>query len=278
MKIRQNVNDQKSIFPNQPKPDSAKKTSDIKALFVSTDSLFPIDEQLKENNLRTLRREVDDKEVHLVTSKRKIWQNQMRYADRNMLWFHISGCILMLFLMKMMYVYDVDISYLLTASMLLTGVLGAFSVIQTGRICFARIAELSETCLFNVRQMAAFDMIFSGIINLTALFLGILFVGYRWKLQLLHIGLYLLVPFVLTQCVCLGILLTEAGRRNPWMLLAVGIFLSVFFSVLASTPLLYKESMLLFWGIALLAGTALLGIQIKMLFTAIGKGEILCTN
>lgn len=266
------------MFPNQLKHDSAKAPSDIKALFASTDSFFVINEQLKENTLQTLRREVAAKEVHLVTNRRKIWQNQMRYADRNMLWFHITGCIFMLFLMKMMCVHEVDRSYMITASMLLTGVLGALSVLQTGRICFAKIAELSETCLFNVRQIAAFDMILSGIINLTALFAGILFTSYRWKIQLLHIGLYLLVPFVLTQCICLGILLTESGRRNPWMLLAIGIFLSAFFSVLASMPSLYKESMLLFWGIALFAGTALLGLQIKMLFRAISKGEILCTN
>lgn len=266
-----------SRIPSE-KDRAMNSTADLKTRFVSTDSLFPINEQTKARSLQILRMEIADKEVHLVTNKRKIWQNQLRYADRDMLWFHISGCILMLFLMKMMCVHDVDMDYMITTSMLLTGVLGSFSVLQVGKVCFARIAELSETCFFNVRQMAAFDMVLSGIISLAALLAGILFTGLQWKISLLQIGLYLLVPFVFTQCCCLAVLLTEMGRRNPVMLLAVGIFLSVFFSLLASNPVLYEESMLFLWVIALLIGAVLLGIQIKVLFTAISKGEIVCTN
>ena len=215
-----------SRIPSE-KDRAMNSTADLKTRFVSTDSLFPINEQTKARSLQILRMEIADKEVHLVTNKRKIWQNQLRYADRDMLWFHISGCILMLFLMKMMCVHDVDMDYMITTSMLLTGVLGSFSVLQVGKVCFARIAELSETCFFNVRQMAAFDMVLSGIISLAALLAGILFTGLQWKISLLQIGLYLLVPFVFTQCCCLAVLLTEMGRRNPVMLLAVGIFLAI---------------------------------------------------
>lgn len=252
--------------------------TDIKALFAATDSLFPIDEQRKTDALQLLRQAAAAKEVGLLTDKRIIWQNRMRYADRNMLWFHLCGCLLMLFLMKMMELRQVDRAYMITASMLLTGVLGAFTILQAGSVCFARVAELSETCFFNVRQMAAFDLILSGIINLTVLSAVILFAGFQWKIKLLQLGLYLLAPFVLTQCGCLALLLSEVGRRNPWMLLAVGVFLSIFFSVLTSQPLLYEESMLFVWGAALFTGILLLGIQIRALFTAINKGEILCTN
>ena len=44
-----------------------------------------------------------------------------------------------------------------------------------------------------------------------------MFVSVQWKMRLIQIGLYMLVPFFFTQCVCLGILLTETGRRNIWL-------------------------------------------------------------
>lgn len=244
----------------------------------TTDSLFPIDEHAKEKTLTVLRQAISDKEVHLLTDRRRIWQNQIRYADHSMLYFHIADCFLVLFLMAMMGLHDVEVSYMITISTLLAGVLGSFSILQVGRACFSRIAELSETCFFNVSQLTAYNMILSGLINLAVLTVGILFAGSRWKIRLLQIGLYMLVPFVLTQSASLGILLTEAGRRSPWLQAAIGIFLSVFFSILAAMPVLYEESMLFVWGIALLTGTVFLGIQIKALFTAIHKGDILCMN
>lgn len=244
----------------------------------TTDLLFPIDEHAKEKTLTVLRQAVSDKEVHLLTDRRRIWQNQIRYADRSMLYFHITDCFLVLFLMAMMGLHDVEVSYMITISTLLAGVLGSFSILQVGRACFSRISELGETCFFNVSQLTAYNMILSGLINLAVLTVGILFAGSRWKIRLLQIGLYMLVPFVLTQCASLGILLTETGRRSPWMQAVIGIFLSVFFSILAAMPVLYEESMLFVWGIALLTGTVFLGIQIKALFKAIHKGDILCTN
>ena len=263
---------------NHKKNLSLAGSRDLLHALENTDSLFPIDEHAKENTLSVLRQAISEKEVHLLTDRRRIWQNQIRYADRSMMGFHIADCFLVLFLMAMMGLHNVDQSYMITISSLLAGMLGSFSIMQIGRACFSKIAELSETCFFNVSQLAAYNMILSGVINLAALAAGILFAGSRWKIKLLQIGLYMLVPFVLTQCVSLGILLTEAGRRSPWMQAIIGIFLSVFFSVLAAMPVLYEESMLFIWGIALMIGTVLLGIQIKALFTAINKGEILCTN
>lgn len=254
------------------------KDIDIKAMFASADALLPIDAERKTRTMERLRQEIAGKEVLLVSNRRKIWLNQMRYADRSMLAFHILGCIVMLALMVMMHVLRIDNEFMIAASMIFSGVLGSLSALEVGKICFAELSELSETCFFNVRQKAAFDMIISGIINLTSLTSGILFVGFQWKIWLLQIGLYILVPFIFAQCVCLGVLLTEAGRKNGWLTAVAGIFLCVFYAILASTPQLYTTSALFIWAIALVVGIVVLGIQTKALFTEINKGEILCTN
>lgn len=249
-----------------------KDTSDLKALFQAADSQSTIDGQIKNSSLKLLQEAIDAKEVRLISDKRKIWQSHMRYADKEMWIFHIFYCILML--SSILVVNHTTV----VLSMLLSSALGSLSVLEVGRICFAKLSELSETCFFNVRQMAAFDMVFSGILNLAALSFGILLMSSRWQVRLVQIGLYVLVPFIFTQCVCLGVLLTEAGRRNTWITVGTGILLTAFFAFLSSIPWLYMESALLFWGIALIAGIAILGIQVRTLFSEIGKGDILCTN
>lgn len=253
-------------------------TSDIRSMFISADAYLPIDAERKRNTLQRLRQEIAGKEVLLVSNRWKIWLSQMRYADKSMICFHLLGCIVMLLLIVMMDVRQIDSESIIAASMILAGVLGTLSMLEVGKVCFARLSELSETCFFNVRQMAAFDMILSGILNLTALAVGILFVGFRWKIWLLQIGLYIMVPFIFAQCVCLGVLLTEAGRKNGWLTAVAGLFLSVVYAIFASTPLLYTTSALFIWAIALVIGAVILGVQTKALFTAINKGEILCAN
>lgn len=258
---------------------SARNTdSDLKNVFLSADSGLAIDKERKSNTINILRKEIECKEVRLVVSKRKIWRTQMRYADRSMYFFHLFGCAFMLFLMVVMDMRNVDSESMITFSMILAGILGSLSILGIGKVCFTELSELGETCFFNVRQMTAFEMIRSGIINLTALAAGILFAGSQWKIHLLQFGLYLLVPFIFTQCICLGALLTEVGRRNAWLIAAIGAFLSVFYVILASTPRLYTESVLFIWVIALFTGVFVFGIQINTLFREIGKGEILCTN
>lgn len=255
-----------------------KNNADIKSLFASADSRLTIDANRKRNTLKLVRTQIEHKEIRLVCSKRQIWLHQFRYADRNMLLVHLLGCFFILLLMILMSVRCTDNQFMIVAAMILAGVLGSISILEVGRVCFSKLSEIGESCFFNVTQMAAYDMVFSGLINLVALSAIILFAGWQWKIRLIQIGLYILVPFIFTQCVCLGVLLTEIGRRNVWLIAAVGGFLSVFYVILASTPRLYTESALFIWIIALLIGAAVFAIQVHALFREIGKGEILCTN
>lgn len=255
-----------------------KRNADLKSLFASADAGITIDAGRKQETLARIRTQSEHKEIRLLCSKRQIWLYQFRYADQNMLLAHLSGCALICLLMFFMHTRGTDNRLMFVTSMILAGLLGSFSILEIGKVCFSRISELSESCFFNVSQMTACDMVFSGLINLAVLTAIILFAGFQWKVRLIQLGLYLFVPFIFTQCVCLGVLLTEIGRRNVWLIVAAGAFLSVFYVMLASTPRLYTESALFLWFIALLTGGAVFAIQIHALFRKIGKGEILCTN
>lgn len=261
-----------------PRHTGSRAVRDLQSAFADADSGLPIDPARRQEALAALQHVIACKEVYLLYNKRLTWQNRFRYADRSIGIFHLLGCIAMLFLMFVMDLQHVDRGFMTASAMILAGVLGSLSILTVSRACFSKLSELSESCFFNVRQITAFDMVFSGLINLAVLMIMILFAGSRWQIRLLQIGVYILVPYVFTQCACLGVLLTETGRRNVWLIAAIGGFLSVFYVILASTPHLYTESALVIWVIALLIGAGLFGIQIHALFKEISKGEILCTN
>ncbi len=255
-----------------------KNNADIKSLFTSADSRLIIDETRKRDTLKLIRAQTERKEIRLLCSGRRLWLYQFRYADRNMLFVHLSRCLFVFLLMVLMNAYGADNQLMIVAAMILSGILGSFSILEISKICFSKFSELSESCFFNIRQMTAYDMVFSGLMNLAALSTVILFAGFQWKIRLIQIGLYLFVPFIFTQCVCLGILLTETGRRNVWLIAVSGGFLSAFYAILASTPRLYTETALFLWVIAFFFGAGVFAVQVHVLFKEISKGEILCTN
>lgn len=251
---------------------------DIQDRFRVTDRLVKIDGQKKEETMQVLQKQIADKQMTVLSNRRRIIRNQFRYMDKTVAGVHVLLCIVLLSAALIMYQRGAKKEDIIFASMVLSGVLGIVSVAEIGHIFYPGIAELSESCYFNVRQIVAVWMFLSGIINLTVLCIGILFVGAGWKMNLVQIGLYIMVPFVIAESCCLGVLLSEAGRKNSYLLIMVGAFLVVFYMILASMPELYRISALAVWAVAFLAGSFVLGIQIKRLFKGIKRGEIICMN
>lgn len=259
---------------------------DIREQFRITDRAIAIDEKRKEETISLLQEEIAGKQAGILRSKKRILFQQFRYMDKSMIGIHAVFCILPVIIIAVLHGYEgyekfimeIRKDDIIVVSTIFSGILGVISMIEINRVFFSGIAELSESCYFNVRQIVAFQMFLSGIINLSVLFVGILFVGIRWKMELFRIGLYILVPFVIAECCCLAVVISEAGRKNSYLLVMVGAFVVVFYSILASSPELYRVTALAVWGAALVIGLLLLGIQTKLLFRGIEKGEILCTN
>ncbi|MCM1155252.1 MAG: hypothetical protein NC314_00135 [Roseburia sp.] len=251
---------------------------DIQERFRITDRLVMVDERRKKESLQILQKCVEDKQMTVLESRRRILFNQIRYMDKSAAGTHALFGVFLLLIVILLHQRSTDKEDIILVSMVLSGVLGVVSVAEIGRIFYPGLAELSESCYFNVRQIVALHMSLAGIVDLTVLGVGIFIVGAGWKMNLMQIGLYVLVPFVFAQVCCLGVLLSEAGRKNFYLLIMVGIFLAVFYMILASVPGLYRISALGVWGTALLAGLLLLGIQIKKLFRGIKRGELLCMN
>lgn len=254
-----------------------KIEQDIREQFRITDRHIVIDEKRKKETMSFLQEEISRKKTGTRPDRKKILTQQFWYMDKTILGIHAVFCIAALFIMTMI-PGNKEHENIIFISTLISGFLGVFSILAVGRILFSGLAELSESCYFNVSQMVAFQMFLSGIISLTVLFINILFVSMRWKIDLLRAGLYLFVPFVMTECCCLMAVLSEAGRKNVYFLLLAGVFSIICNVILVSSSRLYQATALTFWGAAFAGGLLLLAVQITVLFRGIEKGEMLCTN
>ena len=237
-----------------------------------------IDEKRKAETMDILQKEISEKEIGILNSRKLIIKGQIRYMDKSVIVIHTLLCMVLSTAGVVMNFHGASKEEIIMFSMMLSGVMGIVSIVQTGRIFSSGIAELSESCYFNIKQIVALHMVLSGIINLTFLLLSIFFVGIQWKMNLLQVGLYLLVPFVMTQCCCLRVLLTEAGRKNTYLLVMSGIFSIIFYLIIASIPELYRITALAVWCISFVIGLLLLGIQVKTLFKGMERGDMICMN
>lgn len=255
-----------------------KKDHDIKEKFRITDRLMQIDENRKRESISLLQNKIKEKQINMAHHGRKILLQQVRYMDKLIMITQIILYVIVVIIAIMMRQKGVLEEEIILFSILISGLFGIISIAQISRIFSSGIAELSESCYFNVKQIVAFQLLISGVMNLTMLFFVILFVGLFWKIALIQIGLYILVPFVIAQCCCLKALLLEIGRKNSYLLIIVGIFITILYIVIASIPRVYQLTALSIWGVSFVVGILLLGMQVRALFEGIERGDILCMN
>ncbi|MDE6221276.1 MAG: hypothetical protein K2G51_12780 [Lachnospiraceae bacterium] len=249
-----------------------EKYGDIKELFDKNDKRVIIDNCQKQETLKNVKRNLKTKnQPALMTgSYWQIMKYQICYMDKTILIVHLTVCMGVVFLGTGQQWGQI--------SMIISGALGALSLLEVGNLFFSRMAELGDSCYFNVRQLTAFQMVYSGVISLVALLAATLFSSLKYQLDIMKTSLYILVPFVFTECICMTVMITGIGRRNLLPLIAVGIFSALFWGVLSLIPNLYEASALALWGVALIVGIGILTIQSRRFFSALDKGEIVCAD
>lgn len=251
-----------------------EKTDDIRDLFVKNDSGVIIDVSRKQKTLECVSAQ-EFEQKNRVSTRWQIIKGQIRHMDKNILWMHLAVCI---GIVVLVWTNWFDVQSWEKYGMIFSGVLGALSFLEVGSMFFSKMTELEAVCYFNVRQLATFQMTYSGLLSLAALMIFTVFANIRLEKNLMVTGIYILVPFVFTECVCMTVMLTEIGRRNILLLIAVGIFSTFFWEILASSPMLYEASATIFWIVALLAGIGIFAVQIKRFFRVLDKGEIICAD
>lgn len=272
-----------NTHPEKQKKHPARHSGrDLRALFASAGAQLPIDGTRRARTLHLLRHTCQSQAVRPLPDKKVLLIHLIRYTDRNLAGVHLLSCMAMLLLLFTVGILDIPEETrnrcMMLISMLLPCFLTLFSALAFRKICFTGMAELHGTCFFHVSQLAALSLLTSGILNLSAVSAAILLVSFRWKVRLIQIGLYVLVPFILTQCVCFGCMLAEPVRRHAWLASAFLLPLSLLCLAVSQRQTWYTESALFLWAAALFAGIAVLAAETKLLFHKLNKGDLLCTT
>lgn len=250
----------------------------LKEIFQKSERFIFIDKERKEKTLDLLREEVNKRKNIVLYDKKKIIKNQFIYMDKTALFFNIGGGSIMIALAYVLYNLRVENREVIVLYSVFASILSVLSLMGLSKIFSSNISELECSCYFNAKQMITLQMVSSGILNLTVLLIVAFIVGDKWEMAFIQVGLYIIVPFVYTQCSCLCMFLSKQRRQSSYMLFAVGIFSSVLCSVIAIIPQAYLISAVTFWAIAFIAGMLMLSMQIKLLFQEIEKGELICMN
>lgn len=156
--------------------------------------------------------------------------------------------------------------------------LGIFVTAGYKRIVSAHLAELTESCFFHVRQNCMFSMLIYGGMDLGLLTVFLLFTGRNTQRGLLEIGLYLFVPFLVSNCFYLFLLLLGTGGKSGFLFGGGSMLFAVLFLALLTLPDIYEKAASSIWYVSGLVSIAVFAAEIKLFFNKVKEGDILCIS
>lgn len=140
------------------------------------------------------------------------------------------------------------------------------------------MAELAGSCYFNHRQVCVLRMALSGILSLFSIGILLCAVHSRVRSPIWQVGIYFLVPYLVTGCFQFALLATELFGRSLYSLLAGGCVMELVFAFIASRPKVYEQAATGLWMLVMLASFAILTAELAVILKKIEQGDLLCMN
>lgn len=241
--------------------------------------LPPIDKAKKEASLDAVYKEVSLKTLHKPVSMHKLLLNQIPYISPEY-WvvqaFFLAAVILFWAFYKTLVQGSEAI---LPPACAISSGLGLGAVLELSRSRSCRMAELEQSCCFNLGQVWTVKLLFFGGLNLCLLTLLLFSVQKKTGYGIFSLCLYLFVPFIFSN-VCYFFLLTTRRFSSPKSIFSGTLLLLCLFSLFPSAfPRAYLGIYLPVWLLALTAGILLLAIELHRLFHSLTTGgKELCWN
>lgn len=274
----------------------SNQNEEMKGLKNETSWQFEIDETRKKEALAEISLAVRKKKIRYYPSFASCMLEQMRYQTwQSRL---IQGGILFLALMLCLVLRKEqtdDTTSIVLCSVFLA-VASNLCLCTVGRLFSRNMAELEQTLYFNLKQMVCIQMLQAGLVDILILILLVAVCGGQNMAGAGACLLYLLVPFLWSNTVYLHMLTFLRGRgrgrnrarglgRSPRGGMETGqdgIGTGVICGIAAVFPVFFEDAYasayLPVWGLAALAGIAVLILEILRLLGKIEGGEGLCLN
>lgn len=235
-----------------------------------------MDEQKKQQSLERIRAAVAAQKPFYTLSWPKLLADQLRFISYRY-WLLQLG--FMAFAFGFFYLSGRNgmkgQEQLLIISILIS-FMGITGITELNR-CFAcQTAELEQSCYFNLRQIFSIRMILFGGMDL--LFIAILIPFGRMEYQLVSFGIYLLVPFVLSNIIYLVMLGKLRGREGSGMYILATVVMGMVSLLLKEYGTIYDAAYTGIWAVILVCLVVILGWEIRHMLCELEKGEKICMN
>lgn len=154
--------------------------------------------------------------------------------------------------------------------------MGAAVCGELGRHLRRGMAELEQSCYFNLPQMWTMRMILSGGADMILLGFCCGGIARSTKTPLGQVCVYLLAPFVLSNLCCLWAVTVFRGGRSRYVGPALAFMTALTVLAPSLRPEAYEAEYFGVWVAALLFGIGLWIKQLRQCYKKIAKGEMLC--
>lgn len=252
---------------------------DIRIINVFRASNAPIpDPERKKQTMDVLRQAIEDKRLSYHPSLLNLLGIQLQYISPA--YWALQGAFLfavILFLFRTSSIQG-DLADYLWWSSAAAAWMGMTACADLGRHLSRGMAELEQTCYFNLPQMWTAKMLLTGGADILILGLCCGGIARNTNTPVWQVSVYLLVPFVLSNLCCLLLLSIVRGERGHAGQLVLAIVTAAAAAAPSFTDQSYTWNFLWTWVLTLIVGIALLVMQLRKCYKKISGGEILCWN
>lgn len=230
-------------------------------------------------DLQRIQQAVRNKTVHRIPSRRGLFLIELQYLSPAF-WIlqGILTAALLVVLERTARNEGVLTDYLQWISVLAAwmGVAGCGSL---GRHLSRGMAELEQSCYFNLPQIWTIKMALTGTIDILVLTLCSGRIAEKVSVPFAQVCVYVLVPFVLSNGSCLLFFTALRGGRGRYGQMVMAFVTAVFAAVPNTIPLdAYRQAVLWVWVLALVCGIGICLWQLRRMYGGIRRGEVICWN
>ena len=147
----------------------------VKRLFEEAQQQMFIEEERKKSGIANVVHSADLKQKKTWAGRWNVFWNQSRYMDKTILWIQLLAEAMVAFLFCVFCTLEVPRQDMIAYTIVCSGMLGVLLPAALHRSFASNMAELSETCYFNTKQMVVLQMIYFGISSLVFITIGIFF-------------------------------------------------------------------------------------------------------
>lgn len=237
-----------------------------------------VDPDKKKKALTAISYDIRRKVIRYSPSPWEILRIQLQYIPPFYWAAQISCVFVFTFLFYRMGTQEAVIYDYITWFSVGAALLGLVGISELGSHLSNGMAELEQSCYLNLKQQWIIKLILFGgaDILILSLFTG----GIAWRTDrgYLALGIYLLVPFLLSNLCYLLALSAMRGGTGRYVRLGLAVVMGLSAASPGMYPPVYKAQFVWVWALVLAAAVILLALEIRSLLGKLTKGEALCWN